>query len=668
MPTVRFGGKKGRALEFKKSPDLLALRTRSGRSTRSGPVVRPERAVLDEMELLFDFPDAGVEVYRRKAGGTRRASRGLAEIKTELQAAPDTRFAGGVFVETGSGEPVIYTENFFIKFEDDCSADRAEQIIQEAGLTVKRTLPYARNLYFVEAPEGTGSVIFDTASELLAKTEVELCHPELVRRRRARAIAPQQWHLQPATVAGQAINAHANVAAAHALTRGEGVTIAVVDDGFDLQHEEFSRPGKIVAPRDVTRQSNDPRPSSADRHGQACAGVACADGRLGASGVAPGAKLMPIRLASGIGSQAEADAFVWAADNGADIISCSWGPTDGAWFDPTDPAHTAIVPISDSTRLAIEHAIKKGRGGKGCVILFAAGNGNERVENDGYASYPKVIAVAACNDRGKRSVYSDFGAAVFCSFPSNDFAWPAQGRPEPLTPGIWTTDRSGPTGYNPGDVREGDVAGNYTNSFGGTSSACPGAAGVAALVLSRNANLRWDEVREVLRRSCDKIDPQGGAYDAQGRSRYYGYGRLNAETAARLAIPSNATNTIVLAKNFKRAIRDGGKVKVTLNCADAAVLTAVKVNVDLAHTFIGDLIVRLHAPTALKIPAIVLHNRTGGGTDNLKATFDALNTPKLATLAGKTAAGEWALEVEDKAAGDEGQLRHFGLELVLVDD
>jgi hypothetical protein len=158
------------------------------------------------------------------------------------------------------------------------------------------------------------------------------------------------------------------------------------------------------------------------------------------------------------------------------------------------------------------------------VVFFAAGNGNESVDNDGYASYDRVHAVAACNDRAQRSVYSDFGEAIFCAFPSNDFPWVEKGRPEPLTPGIWTTDRAGRAGYS---------ADNYTNSFGGTSSACPGAAGVAALVLSRNGSLRWDAVRDILRRSCERIDPEGGEYDQQGHSPFYGYGRVDANRAVR---------------------------------------------------------------------------------------------------------------------------------------
>lgn len=235
---------------------------------------------------------------------------------------------------------------------------------------------------------------------------------------------------------------------------------------------------------------------------------------------------MPIRMISQLGSQQEADAFYWAARHGADVISCSWGPADGAWWDPDDPRHAVAVPLPDSTRLAIDYAVTHGRGGKGCLVFFAAGNGNESVDLDGYASHPAVLAVAACNDRSRRSVYSDMGDAIFCAFPSSDMAFAAEGRPEPLTPGIWTTDVSGPAGYHIGE---------YTESFGGTSSACPGAAGVAALVLACHPGLSRSEATTVLRDSCDRIDPEGGAYSATGHSPWYGYGRLNAGTAVRLA-------------------------------------------------------------------------------------------------------------------------------------
>jgi subtilisin family serine protease len=403
-------------------------------------------------------------------------------------------------------------------------------VLADAGLTVKRTVDSAPNAYFAGAPAGTGRAVFEMAEQLLDRDDVDFCHPELVRQVSRRAMYPQQWHLGPATIGGQDIVAHANVVAAWADSRGEGTVVCVIDDGVDIDHEEFGSVGKVVASRSVSRpRSDDPRPGEGDNHGTSCAGVACADGVGKASGAAPAARLMPLRLVSGLGSQDEADAFVWAADHGADVISCSWGPADGRWWDPTDPVHRQVVTLPDNTRLAIEYAIEHGRDGKGCVITWAAGNGAESVDNDGYAAYEKVIAVAACNDQGRQARYSDHGKAVWVTFPSNN------GSPS-LTPGIWTTDRHGREGYNSGDASLGDAAGDYTNSFGGTSSAAPGVAGVVALILSANPDLRWYEVKQVLRETADRIDVAGGEYDEDGHSDRYGFGRVNAAEAVRRAV------------------------------------------------------------------------------------------------------------------------------------
>jgi hypothetical protein len=523
MPEVRYGGRNSKTVQLEVDPDLVAVRVRRGGSLREGPVPRPETGLLDEMETVLSFPEVSVEVYRRR----EQASHSMEDLRRQLNESPSTRFAGRVLVDQHSREPVLYTENLFVKFRDDKSREQSLAVLREAGLTVKRELPYATNAFFVAAPEGTGQRVFDIADELLRREDVEYCHAELVRRLGRRTIFPQQWHLKATTVGNQWVSASANVEAAHTIAEGEGVTIAVIDTGIDIDHEEFSSLDKIIAPWDATANDTNPRPNSrAEKHGTACAGVACGEGRFGASGVAPRAKLMPLRMISQLGSQAEADAFFWAAENGADVISCSWGPPCGAWFDPDDPLHTTEFPLPDSTRLAIDYAVTKGRGGMGCVVFFAAGNGNESVDNDGYSSYERVLAVAASNDRNRRSVYSDFGEAVFCAFPSQDFEFPEENRPAPLTPGIWTTDRMGKVGYS---------ADNYTNSFGGTSSACPGAAGVAALVLSSNEALHWEEVKNILRLSCDRIDQQDGQYNEEGHSPFYGYGRLNAEKAVRSA-------------------------------------------------------------------------------------------------------------------------------------
>jgi subtilisin family serine protease len=659
MPVVRFGTKDQPGFNLAESSNLIAVRTRSRRSLRgAGPVRPPAAAQVADGALVAAFPDAGVEVYQVPPART------VDERKRSLRAEPDVRFAGAVLVRPETNEPMLYTENIYIRFKPDMDEEDCEEILRAAGLIVRRKLDFAANAFFASAPEGTGQRVFEIADSLLERDDVVYCHPELIERRERKAIFPRQWHLKAVEIAGVAINAHSNVEAAHGVTRGRGTLIAIIDDGVDIDHPEFSAAGKIVAPRDATRHSDDPRPKDdfpfTDDHGTACAGVACAAGSIGASGVAPEARLMPIRLASGLGSIEEAEAFRWAVDHGADVISCSWGPADGKWFDPTDPVHTRPVAIRASTRDALEYAFTNGRGGKGCVVCFAAGNGNESVDLDGYASYPKVIAVAACNDTSKRSVYSDFGTAVWCAFPSSDFGHGAH--PDPITTGIWTTDRRGSSGYNPGQSSAGgaDAPGDFCEDFGGTSSACPGVAGVAALVLSANANLRWNEVKDILKRSCAPIDPAGGQYDSQGHSKFYGYGRVDALAAVKLA--QGAVGRVTVASKLLMApIPDLGRVQGTVDLVDQAPVEKLAFSVRLKHTYVGDLVITVVPPTGRGLPRVVVHNRAGAGKDDLEMTYDPANVPALAAYSGKRSDGAWTILVEDKAAQDSGTLEQIGV-------
>ena len=647
MISFKYNGKRGRRVTLSEAKDLVVVRTKKRLPLSRLPLGKRARGIAAELEQVESFPAAGVEVFKGRSGVAE-------EARKIMKREDDVRFAGRVLRDPKSKTPAIYTENFFVKFEDGAKGRECQSLLKRYDLAVKRRLDYARNSYFVQAKEGTGRKIFDIGMKLLEDPLVELCHPEVVRRLNLRTAFPDQWHLKRTNVNGNVVNAHANVEAAWAAAEGDGVTIAVIDDGMDIAHEEFAGAGKILFPRDVTQANGDARPGPGDNHGTACAGVACANGLQGASGVAPRASLMPIRFASGLGSQAEADAFVWAADHGADVISCSWGPPDGRWWDPNDPAHDQVFPLPDSTRLAIDYAVQTGRNGKGCVITWAAGNGNESVDNDGYASYERVVAVAACNDQGEKSAYSDFGDAVWCAFPSN------HGMPS-LTPGIWTTDRSGRLGYNAGNDAEGDAEGDYTNSFGGTSSACPGAAGVAALVLSRNPDLRWDEVKAILRDSCDKIDQANGNYDAAtGHSRVYGHGRLNARKAVENAVPRRATRTVVHGVRQDILIRDLQQSSLAVEVADNRPVTDIRLSVDIEHTYIGDLVVKLTAPSG---DTITVHDRQGQGADNLNTVYDTSNSPALAAVLGNSPQGTWTLQVADRARQDTGKIRSFVLEL-----
>jgi subtilisin family serine protease len=533
MYSYQYGGKTGSRYQLEKAEDLLVVRTKLHKPINDAVTSPATKKLLSQLVPIAEIESADVTVLQCRSN-QKDVIHLRDQVRSALKREKNIHFAGRVLREQNKGKPVIYTENLFVKFSDDVESKTCEQLLSKQDLSVKKKLGYANNAYFVGAPQGTGFNIFQLANTLLNHEIVDLCHPELVKKVDQRAAAPQQWHLKSSNIDGHIINAHVNTEQAWQTSMGENITIAVIDDGIDISHEEFSSIGKIVAPRDATLNSNDPYPkSNSDNHGTACAGVACADGNHGASGVAPKSKLMPIRLRSGLGSQAEADAFEWAVDFGADVISCSWGPADGEWWNADDNTHNTFVGLPDSTRLAIDYAINNGRDGKGCVIIWAAGNGNENVENDGYASYDKVIAVGACNDRNTRSIYSDFGESVWCSFPSSDFGYRPFNHPSALTPGIWSTDREGKQGYNlgvlnPSTLPPGDDQGHYTETFGGTSSACPGVAGVAALILSTNSTLTWSQVKNIIRHSCVKIDNDNGNYDSSGHSPFYGYGRADA--------------------------------------------------------------------------------------------------------------------------------------------
>lgn len=527
MYTYTLGGKNGKKYVLYESKDMVAVRTRNSRDLKNAVISEKGKKALKDFDLVLEFPEADISVFQAKDSvKDKLATRNRA--KTALRKEPELRFAGKVLIDAESKTLVLYTENIFIKFHDKIKTAVCENILSEYNLKIKQKPGYARNAYFVSPPENTGLRVFELAEMLLGKEEVELCHPELIRKRSLKKIHPGQWHLKITSINKVMVNASVKADLAHKLSTGDGIIIALIDDGFDIDHPEFSRPGKVIHSRNVSYNSNDPRPENYyDNHGTACAGVAAAAG-IKASGVAPGSVLMPVCLISNLGSMAEADAFKWASDHGADIISCSWGPEDGNWSDPDDPVHRTEVGLPDSTRLAIDYAVSHGRNGKGCIITFAAGNGNENCNFDGYASYEKVMAVSACNDTGKRCIYSDYGSSVWCAFPSSDFGYSPFNHPEPLTKGIYTTDRTGEAGYNP--------KGDYTDEFGGTSSSSPGVAGTAALILSVNPELTYNQVREIIKETSDKIDRPGGKYDSKGHSIYYGYGRVNTYKAVKKAM------------------------------------------------------------------------------------------------------------------------------------
>ncbi|WP_347554338.1 S8 family serine peptidase [Robbsia sp. KACC 23696] len=561
IETVYFGTKHEAPLVLRRSAHLLVVRMhpdpvwQSARSTTpnvSAAGVDPRwddarfhhAASLQDCTEVVRFANAGVGVFSVPAAGLPVEDR-----LDDLRRAADVRFAGAGWVEDSSDSPIVYTGNAYVRFAEDVTPAQCLDRIAAAGLRIKRRVEYATNAYFVAVPEEDGRRVFDASNALRAEGGIAFCHPEILFPMQAYGIHRNQWHLQrsavtyarpvsPDIVYPAIVDAHANVAEAHTLSTGKGAVVAIIDDAIDIDHPEFRQ--KVVSPRSYTgpyQVDENPRPRlSAEFHGTCVAGVAVASGRFGASGVAPDAWLMPIRLMlQQASAEVIAQAIYWAASRGADVINVSLGPDLGEWNNADDPRRGIWWPMAAYVRDALTYATTQGRNGKGCAVVYAAGNSNNNVARIGHASHPGILVVGACNEHGRRSAYSNHGAALSCCFPSNDFR--IAGRPALRTHGIRTTSAQ----WQRAPRQSGDSEmGDYTEMFGGTSAAAPGVAGVLALMVAANPDLTQSELSRCLVGTCERIgDPslEGPAaeYDEGGHSVLYGHGRVNAFEAVRAA-------------------------------------------------------------------------------------------------------------------------------------
>jgi subtilisin-like proprotein convertase family protein len=228
--------------------------------------------------------------------------------------------------------------------------------------------------------------------------------------------------------------------------------------------------------------------------------------------------------------------------------------------------------------------------------------------------------------------------------------------------GIVTTDRRGSQGYQSGDF-------TTIERFGGTSSSTPLVAGLCGLILSVNPNLTAEEVKTVLRETAVKIDPATGDYDANGHSRIFGWGRIDAFAALRRVQADMPGRPDVRVVSFESepalSIPDRNPAGVTdsIPVSVAGSLQSVQVDVQITHTYRGDLSVDLVAPDGTAISLFGRGAPQIDSRDNLIATFSADNVPALTQLTGKNAAGNWALRVSDLAAADFGTLDKWVLRL-----
>ncbi len=422
-----------------------------------------------------------------------------------------------------------------------------------ATIIGKRPLALARsvnsNLFILQASDANAAV---AAAEALSLEDGVLASYPVMRRafknQNPYAAAPNdpyfanQWHLENRSADGNLAGPDLNVRTAWPVTLGAGVLVAVSDVGFQLDHPELTNNASGGPHFNFFQGTANGGPySSTANHATSVAGLIAAekDNHRGVSGVAPQARLASwvIFGASSLsGDEVIAtdeqlmDMFQYASNRVA-VQNHSWASTD-----------TAQAPIDSLSDVGISHAVGLGRGGKGVVLVHAAGNSRDDLVNandDGFASDPRAIAVAAVRKDGRACSYSTPGACLLAGAPSGDVIdTNGDGIPDgtdPAAPDVYTTDRTGSLGYTTSGAN--DLA-DYTG-FDGTSAASPQVAGVAALILSANPNLNYRDVQHIVVQSArhfDFADPDLRTNGAGFRfSHNVGFGIPDAGFAVQLA-------------------------------------------------------------------------------------------------------------------------------------
>lgn len=325
-----------------------------------------------------------------------------------------------------------------------------------------------------------------------------------------------------------------NIEEAWNLATGEGTKVAVIDTGVDDMHPDLKdNMDSLSYDAEVGSQFE----TDIYSHGTYCAGViAAVHNDIGIRGVAPNTQIMSGRfIESDLDNPYTADSITkimrstkianvvnWAWQNGADILNCSW--------------HTRYP--SQMLDDAIVDALMKGREGKGCVVVFAAGN-------DGYEPlvypctiHPNLLNVGGLDYNGYRNngennrYKSDYGTDLDVMAPGFE---------------ICTT--------NCEDIRDTDSIKHDYIHVTGTSLACSHVSGLAALILSVNPELKGYMVNDIIESTARKVRSEYYDYSCvAGRKNglwniEMGYGLIDATSAVKRALETKYIVNNQITKN-----------------------------------------------------------------------------------------------------------------------
>lgn len=367
---------------------------------------------------------------------------------------------------------------------------------------------------------------------------------------------------------------------------GNGTITAIVDDGLDMYSHDLKDNYYAEGSFDFNDKGKEPRPRLVDdKHGTRCAGeVAAVKNDICGVGVAYTGKVSGIRILSKpVTDEDEAAAINYGYQKNQ-IFSCSWGPVDnGATMD----APGLLI------RRAMVNGIQKGRGGKGSIFVFAAGNGAASEDNcnfDGYTNSIYSVTVGAIDRDDEHPYYSESCSAQLVVTYSSGGSHEA----------ISTTDVGLDTCYN---------------RHGGTSAAGPLVVGVVALALSVRPELTWRDIQYLIVETAIPIntDKPGWQETAIGKqfSHDFGYGKVDAYSVVQLA------KTWKLVKPQAWFHSPWLKVHTDVPQGDKGLVSAfeiteqmlkkenlervehVTVTMNVQHTRRGDLSVELHSPSGV---------------------------------------------------------------------
>ncbi|MFL5385193.1 MAG: S8 family serine peptidase [Longimicrobiaceae bacterium] len=411
--------------------------------------------------------------------------------RARLRSDPRFTFATTGYVAARERTSVLPLDRVAVKFRSGTTPEQIAALSMQLGTRTLRTPNRNQNgVYLLGYPRGADPLA--VAAVLDENPLVEWADPDKAQERHRMYVPTdpfysQQFYLKN-TITLNGYRVDDNVENAWEITTGQwapssgGFQVAVIDDGVEMSHPDFN--GHVTYGGydawGYTGYATSPQYST-DMHGTKVAGVIVGQHNNGAgvAGIAPGVYIRSIRIFRGTEAATDVqigDAINFAWSVGSQVLSNSWGGG----------------PPSNAVTDAIHSAVTQGRGGKGAVVVFAAGNTSQRsIGNIGSVSYPgnlsDVITVSAINRNGALTDYAPEGPEIDLVAPSGHYTGHCTGE-------VVTTDRLSTNGCNDGPG--GNI--DYTSTFSGTSAAAPQVAAAAALLLAQENTLTVTDVKNRL--------------------------------------------------------------------------------------------------------------------------------------------------------------------------